>query len=238
MTRERKRGEVPFDRHFFRKRESCGLRYGRREIFTYIYENNHWSGSSSVSGNGSGSGQTATVGPAIARLVRDLGVNILLDIPCGDFGWMSSLDLPIERYIGGDIVPELVIRNRTKFGKPGREFIEIDIVSGELPRADLLLCRDCLVHLSNDDVMKALENIACADIGYILATTFTGCDHNEDITTGDWRIVNLEKRPFSLGVPVAIINEDCTEGNGTYSDKSLGLWRVSDMRRGSGRNRS
>ena len=63
----------------------------------------------------------------------------------------------------------------------------------------------------------------------LLATTFTGCDKNEDIVTGDWRIISLEIEPFNFPKPIRLINEKCTEGGGTYSDKSLGLWEVASL---------
>jgi hypothetical protein len=105
----------------------------------------------------------------------------------------------------------------------------MDLTAGPLPDADLLFCRDCMVHLSNDDVLKALGTIRRSGIRYLLATTFTECDTNEDIVTGDWRIINLEKAPFNLPPPLTIVNEHCTEGGGTYADKSLGLWRVAGL---------
>jgi hypothetical protein len=62
-----------------------------------------------------------------------------------------------------------------------------------------------------------------------MTTTFTECEENVDIVTGDWRIINLQIPPFSLPEPVLILNEECTEGDGTYADKSLGLWKISDL---------
>ena len=63
----------------------------------------------------------------------------------------------------------------------------------------------------------------------MLTTTFPDCDENIDIVTGDWRIINLERAPFNFPKPIKMINEKCTEGNGTYSDKSLGLWPIDQL---------
>ena len=35
---------------------------------------------------------------------------------------------------------------------------------------------------------------------------------------------------FNLPAPVKLINEGCTEDGGKFADKSLGLWRVEDLR--------
>ena len=126
-------------------------------------------------------------------------------------------------------MPAIISHNRKKHGSAAREFAVMDITAGPLPDADLLFCRDCMVHLSNDDALKALGAIRRSGIRYLLATTFTECDMNGDIVTGDWRIINLEKAPFNLPPPLELVNEHCTEGGGTYADKSLGLWRVADL---------
>jgi hypothetical protein len=47
---------------------------------------------------------------------------------------------------------------------------------------------------------------------------------------GQFRPLNLEAPPMSLPAPMLMINEGCTEGDGKYQDKSLGLWRMLDIR--------
>jgi hypothetical protein len=98
-----------------------------------------------------------------------------------------------------------------------------------LPAADLLFCRDCLVHLSYGDIRKALENVRRSRIRYILTTTFPGNQANTDIQTGDWRPLHFQLAPFRFPPPLLLINEGCTEGNGSFADKSLGLWRVAEL---------
>jgi hypothetical protein len=104
----------------------------------------------------------------------------------------------------------------------------LDITSDELSQADLILCRDCLVHFSFENIRKALNRIKNSGATYLLATTFTGPRTNQDIQTGCWRKVNLQAPPFNFPEPIELINEKCTEGS-AYADKSLGLWRVADI---------
>lgn len=223
------RKPLPFDTSYFKKRpESSGA--SPRDIFTHIYKTNHWAGESR-SGAGSSRDQTAVIERELPGLLRHLGIKSLLDLPCGDFGWLSRLVLPIDQYIGGDIVPELVEVNQQRYGSGKHRFLELNLLTDPLPAAGLLFCRDCLVHLSNTDVQKALQNISRSQIAYLATTTFTECELNEDITTGDWRVINLEKAPFLLPPPLLLINEQCTEGDGTYADKSLAVWEVSSLPR-------
>ena len=69
--------------------------------------------------------------------------------------WMKELNLDEYKYIGADIVTELIEINNIKFKSKNKHFIDLDLISGKLPKADLIFCRYCLVHLSNEDIFKA-----------------------------------------------------------------------------------
>jgi hypothetical protein len=122
-------------------------------------------------------------------------------------------------------VPELIARNKKGFENHTHSFLVADIVTDNLPQADLILCRDCLVHLSNEDVFDALKNIRQSGARYFLTTTFP-LHNNMDILNGSWRSLNLQKQPFNLPEPVEILYEDYVEMGDQYSDKALGLWDV------------
>jgi hypothetical protein len=201
------------------------------EVFTEIYLNNSWHGTDSCSGTGSDLFQTRVIARAIPAVCRDLGVRTMLDIPCGDFFWMSRVDLRGIDYTGADIVDDLVSRNSANFRRNGVRFRRLDVISDPLPTVDLVFCRDCLVHLSYADVFAALHNICRSESTYLLTTTFPRRTDNRDIIMGDWRPLNLERAPFLMPPPLSIINEQCTEGDGYFDDKSLGLWRIADVER-------
>ena len=228
MDRNR-RWLVDFDPEHFRSRGESGPVPGPLRAFREAYHSNLWGGRSR-SGPGSTADQTAAVAAALPPLCDRLGVARLLDVPCGDFSWMARVELPGVEYVGGDIVPEIVETNRRHHSRPGRAFRELDLTRSELPAADLLLCRDCLVHLSHADVDAALANISGSDIRWLLTTTFPAESENVDIVTGDWRPIDLTKPPFDLPPPIELLNEGCTEQDGAFTDKSLGLWAVSSIR--------
>lgn len=198
--------------------------------FNRIYETNLWGSPDSVSGLGSAVDETVALRAVLIELFQNLKVKRLLDAPCGDFGWLGRDELPVENYIGGDIVEALVERNNTTYGDEQRRFIKLDITHDALPDADLLLCRDCLVHLSFDNIFAFLKKLRESRIRYFLTTTFTGHEANADIQNGDWRMLNFQNAPFNFPEPIEVIVEGCTEGGGAYADKSLGLWRVGDLR--------
>jgi hypothetical protein len=94
---------------------------------------------------------------------------------------------------------------------------------------DLVLCRDCLVHLSFANIHHAIANLKRSGTCWLLTTTFPDASANRDIDDGDWRVLNLQYAPFLFPAPLAVINEGCTEAGGDYADKSLALWRVGDL---------
>jgi hypothetical protein len=202
-----------------------------RGIFTSIYRHNGFYGKGSVSGPGSEIEQTRVLIAGLPPLFRELGLSSVLDIPCGDFYWMKTVDLGEIAYTGADIVEELIAQNRAKYAGRRVRFECLDLIRDRLPSVDLIFCRDCLIHLSNEDALRALRNICDSGARYLLTTTFTDREANVDIETGQARILNLQAAPFLLPQPLRVINEQCTERNGAYPDKSMALWAIDDVRK-------
>ncbi|GAB4425478.1 MAG: class I SAM-dependent methyltransferase [Bacteroidia bacterium] len=200
------------------------------EIFTEIAESQFWEEAESISGAGSTLAQTQVLIRELPPLLHRLEVHRLLDLPCGDFNWMRRLDLTGISYTGGDIVPAIVARNTAAYASEQVQFACIDLIHDDLGSYDLLFCRDCLVHLSFAAIGQVLANLCRSDIRYVMTTTFPGEAANRDIATGGWRPINLQQAPFHLPLPLLLLNEGCTEGDGAFADKSLGLWEVAALR--------
>ena len=195
----------------------------RSELFSNIYRNKEWGDSGSVSGSGSNLESTVKIRSALPELIEKLGIKSVLDIPCGDFFWMKAVDLTGIHYIGGDIVPDMIEQNQTFYANEDREFRVIDLLEGNLPMADLVICRDCLCHFPFEDAFQALENICDSGCKYLLTTTFP-LHSNMMIRLGQWYPINLCAEPFPLPQPILILNEGCDDP--IYCDKSLGVWQV------------
>jgi 2-polyprenyl-3-methyl-5-hydroxy-6-metoxy-1,4-benzoquinol methylase len=200
-------------------------------VFTGIYRSNGWRGNASVSGSGSDEMQTRILVRDLPGLFAGFGISSVLDIPCGDFHWMREVDLEGVDYLGADIVGEIIRTNKRRYRRRGVAFAKLDLIRSRLPAVDLVFCRDCLVHLPYADVIRALRNVCASGSQYLATTTFPAQKENRDIRTGDWRALNLELAPFFLPQPLRILNEGCTELDGMFTDKSIGVWRVDDIRR-------
>lgn len=194
---------------------------GAREVFSHYYNNNYWRNEESVSGPGSTIQNTANIRKIIPCIIHELGVVVILDAPCGDYNWFRMIEWQTEiKYIGGDIVQPLVDRNQELYSDDQTIFINLDIVQNKLPDADLWLCRDCFCHLSNSDVMLAINNFLQSNIRYLLTSTYLHSIKNNDIATGLFRLINLELPPFSFDKPIRVI-DDSDSGQ---PDKHLALW--------------
>jgi SAM-dependent methyltransferase len=196
---------------------------GMGVIFSEIYRNNLWADPESVSGRGSTLARTETIRRALPGVLAGVGARSLLDAPCGDFNWMRHVDLGGVEYTGADVVPELIARNRRAHGGPGRTFVVADVTRDRLPRVDVILCRDCFIHLSFRDINAALANFKRSGSRYLLATTHVAVAENEDMSTGGWRSVNLQSPPFNFPPPRELIVEDAELG------KCLGLWSLEEL---------
>jgi hypothetical protein len=195
-------------------------------IFERIYEENEWGDPESVSGPGSNLAQSSQVREHLPKILKSIGAETLLDIPCGDYWWMKEVNLNLDQYIGADVVAQLISDNNEKYGASNRQFECLDITTDKLPRTDLILCRDLLVHFTNREVFRSIQNIRSSNSTYLLMTTFTGIEENIDIVSGEWRPIDFQLPPFEFPPPLEIFDDS---GNNTHRNKYLGLWRVSDI---------
>jgi hypothetical protein len=198
-----------------------------QNIFTSIYDHpNGWGSKESKSGVGSELNSTKKLRQELSFLFLKYKINSILDVPCGDFNWFSQMDLSDIKYVGGDIVKNLVEVNKTKF--PNFEFFYIDITKDNLIQSDLVVTRDCFVHLSNDNILRAIDNIKNSGSRYLITTSFTKFCENIDINDGEWREINLMIHPFNLK-PIYLINEMCFESYPLATDKCMLLFDLKDL---------
>lgn len=196
------------------------------DVFTQIYHENGWKNNESRSGHGSTTQATEIIREKLPEILNELSIKSMLDIPCGDMNWMSEVALPSGlKYIGADIVPDIIMDVRKKYSLANVSFEVLDITKDRLPKVDLIFCRDLLGHLTSAEVLHAVLKMKHSRSKWLLATTFPLKNSDlGDIETGQWRPINLEAMRFGLGPAQRMIAEGATKHG--FEDKSLGLWRL------------
>ncbi|RYJ50879.1 class I SAM-dependent methyltransferase [Flavobacterium petrolei] len=212
-------------------------KFYNRYIFSKIYDKDLFNlggnNTNPISKSGPGSDllQTKEILINLPFLIKKYNINSILDIPCGDFYWMNNVELLGAKYIGADIVKTLIKKNKDTFTSDKVSFISLDILTDDLPKVDLILCRDLFVHLKNDQIKIGLKNIKKSGSKYLLTTSFKDRFPNgENLLIGGWRPLNLEIEPFNLKKSIDEIFENCTEAEGKFTDKYLLLFEVKDLK--------
>jgi hypothetical protein len=199
-----------------------------RRPFERIYRDNLWGCPESVSGYGSSESATAELCKALPALILDLGVRTLVDAPCGDF-WIRRANLTLEQYTGVDAVTELVDANNRNHGATGRVFQVMDLIVAAPPRADLLLCRDLLIHLSFRHARRVLSNFKRSRSQYLLCSQNPDWESNEDIVTGNFHPLNLRGFPFEFPAPILELGDNPPTPPPPGHRRTMALWRLSDL---------
>jgi hypothetical protein len=169
--------------------------------FTEIFRNNSWGNAESVSGDGSSLKYTETIRNEIPILLDKFNIKSVFDAPCGDFNWMKEIVSSHNiNYIGGDIVKDIADNNQKLYGANNIKFLHFDITKTDFPSAELWICRDCLIHLSYEDILSSLIQFSNSSIDYMLTTTHKNdrSFENKNISSGGFRYIDLFSKPFNF----------------------------------------
>ena len=192
--------------------------YVRKNIFKYIFSSGYWSDydtseKKSVSGKGSNFENASYLKNELEKFFRENKIKKILDIGCGDFNWMSKIleNVEYEKYVGVDIVKNLIEDNLTKYGSKKISFICKDIVAENFEPFevyDLILIRHVFIHLKNSNIIKVLNKIKKIKYNYLAVTSDPHKSKNLDLKTeGRYRDINLTIEPFNFIGPLKIIKE-------------------------------
>ncbi len=168
-------------RRFLRRREvrrhdSVFRNKSPGNIFSEIYARAMWGSAEDSDGFSSGHGShiATHVEPyvvAVSQFLRAFATppNVV-DLGCGDFNVGRQIREHCAGYVACDVVPGLIERNRKKFCDLGVEFRCVDIISDPLPPGDVVILRQVLQHLSNEHIMRVVNNLG--GYGYVVLTEY------------------------------------------------------------------
>lgn len=164
------------------------------DIFNAIYTNNVWG---KGSGEGSAEELTREYRKFLHNFLRANHIRSVVDLGCGDWQFSRHMDWSGIEYCGIDVSSVVLQATRT-FSAPNIRFQEMNGIEGDLPSADLLICKDVVQHWSNADVQKLFPKLNGFRLALITNAFHPAITENQDIATGDFRPLNLLARPFDI----------------------------------------
>jgi SAM-dependent methyltransferase len=114
-----------------------------------------------LSGPGSSLKNTKEYSIILSKFIYDNECKSVLDLGCGDLTWMPKtifFNDDCIKYTGVDIVESLITSHLIKF--PEKHFLCKDITTyNYFDKVDIIIIRDVIFHLKNDDILSIFDNI-------------------------------------------------------------------------------
>ena len=157
--------KINYSRKNISLRDDKFKKLNNREIFSKIYSDNLWgSNESNYFFSGPGSHNDEIVDNYVKTILKyfkeDFHSLKCLDLGCGDFNIGRQLYANAKSYLGIDVVPELIEKNKKRFKAKNLDFLCKDIVKDDLPDADCIFLREVLQHLTNNEIIIILNRIS------------------------------------------------------------------------------
>ena len=182
-----------------------------KDAMEQVYAMNLWGGKPSEYYSGAGSHHPEILNPYIEELTTFLSSFkpplVVCDLGCGDFNVGKELVKHTKKYVGIDIVADLIEHHKEKFKEENLEFQCLDIAVDELPSGDCAILRQVLQHLSNAEIQSILNKLTAYK--YVIITEHIpegDFEANKDIISGQGiRLkiqsgVNILEAPFNFKV--------------------------------------
>lgn len=207
------------------KKETDKTPWSTKAVMAQIYEQHLWGRKDFDFYSGIGSHDSFTVNSYV-KVVTDFfksknNALAVCDLGCGDFNIGHQLVPHTSEYFAIDIVNALIERNKTLFKAEHLEFCCLDISKEELPKADCVILRQVLQHLSNAEIKRIIDKLS--NYKYIILTEHLPSkdfEPNKDkIASQGIRIkqnsgVDVLAEPFNLKVKSSeVINEIMLDDN-------------------------
>jgi 2-polyprenyl-3-methyl-5-hydroxy-6-metoxy-1,4-benzoquinol methylase len=173
------------------------------DAFTKIYDDGAWGkdpDGQGTSGFGSKKETTSLYRAFLQKFLKTYKIRSVVDVGCGDWEFSKLINWKNIQYTGYDVVQSVIEKNQQVHGTSRIQFIHGDAVVDDLPSADLLICKDVLQHLPDEDVFKVLAKLN--RFKYCLITNDVDnhslTSSNTPISRGGYRTLDLSQPPFNL----------------------------------------
>lgn len=180
---------------------------------------------------------TYSVRECLGRLLFELNISSILDVPCGPASWQPFIPgIGNVTYVGGDISLAALetAKHRPEAQAMGMDFMLFDPVHFPLKRAfDLVLFKDAVEQHRVQDTLTALLNFKSSGSRYLAATYWPGSPVEANsaafnLPNAGWYEANLLAEPFNF--PAPLMSCENADGGSKYRGQSrLGIWKLTSL---------
>ncbi len=170
-----------------------------RKIFDekYVSATSDWSG-------GSGPGSEPFYNIAYCAFLESFLIQNRVcyvdDIGCGDWSFSRYVRFEGITYRGFDIAPSIIERNAAKFTAPNVSFQVMPDDKAAVPGADLLIMKDVLQHLSDEEIFDFQQRVFPKYEYCLITNSYNKSNEprNVDIANGGFRCLDLQTHPYNF----------------------------------------
>ena len=165
-------------------------------VFDDIYSGDGW-------GFGSGHGSLPRVTKGyrsyIEMFLRENDIKTVVDLGSGDWQFSRLINWGDAHYTGLDIVPSVIEKAEQTFGGPRITFQVVKPGQTTLPKADLLIVKDVLQHMSAEAIQTFIQKVLPRyKFALITNCVEPSADINAEIEDGDFRPLDVRAKPFNV----------------------------------------
>lgn len=170
-----------------------------RDVFSRKYSsvNSDWQGHS-----GPGSDPNYTIGYRgfLETFIRSNNIKTVVDIGCGDWQFTKYINFDGVNYLGLDVVDPVIMANQERYGGRNISFGRMPEQLSEAPQAQLLIIKDVLQHLTEQNIRSFIEIVLPKFQHCLLTNSYRRIQTpvNTPIRDGGFRCLDLSASPFNL----------------------------------------
>jgi SAM-dependent methyltransferase len=173
------------------------------KVFEGVYQNCVWGKDENNKGTSGSGSEVRNAIPYINYLtsfLKEKHITSVVDAGCGDWQFSKLINWDGINYTGWDASESTIEKNKSLYSKENINFFHGDFIKNNLPSADLLILKDVLQHLSNENIAK-VTNIF-SNFKYVIVVNDVNpkskTADNHDINNGDYRWLDITKAPFKI----------------------------------------
>jgi SAM-dependent methyltransferase len=178
-----------------------------KAAFSGIYSSRAWD-AENPSGPGSRPENSQEYLSLLQNFFSTTKYRTVVDLGCGTWELMKCISIPPSiDYLGVDIVDEMIRENTRRYTRSNVQFKEINSVQDAVAlQGDLLIAKDVIQHWSFKDINFFLANVLPRFKTALITNDIarSGTTMNRDITSGDYRALDLTREPFHLPAKVLL----------------------------------